>query len=148
MLAALGFGFWDDWEISDKVLFDGQNKLMVVAPGVTALDIRTDVWSRYLDWHSLRDNSRHGIGMRFIGLDPTPQGPAGDIYFLQQGWRLVINLNETAVTGTLFSDDFDTAYYNSDLGPLYPATASNLVSNAAEPPTTAAIATAVWGYTQ
>lgn len=134
MLAALGFGYWDDWELQAKVTFDGVSKLITVNPGVANLDIRTEVWTEYIQWEAIRDNSKYGEGMRFIGLDPVPDGKggfneAGDIYFLTEGWRMIIDLTITAVSGVLTSDNFPTAYFTVDKIAVFPAQVSSIVNS-------------------
>jgi hypothetical protein len=112
-----------------KVVFDGANKRITVNPGVADLDIRSDVYSAWKEWARILENGKFAAALRTIGGDPTIAGQrAGDIYFLINGWKLVIDLTQTRVNGALFSDDYDTAYYNDSLVPLYPVTVSSLVN--------------------
>ena len=109
--------------------------------------------------------------IRSIGGDPTVAGQAaGDIYFLINEWKLYIDLTKVKVTGVLFSDNFDTAYYDFNGNAQFPAEVSSLVSGvsttsgatadqvwtysdrtltqdvASDAPSTSAIAAAVWTY--
>ncbi len=129
-MLATWFGFYADWEVSEKVTFDGPNRLIIVNPGVTSIDIQTDVYSAWKRWMvASGDNSRFEAAIRTIGGDPTTGSQkAGDIYFLINSWRLEIDFNQTSVTGVLFSDDFETAYYSYDLTPLFPAVISSTVN--------------------
>lgn len=128
-MIALGFGFFEDWELRHKVTIDGDSRTITVNPEVTELDIRNDVYSAVKEWYVMRDNAKFTFPIRTVGGDPTISGQfAGDIYFLINGWRLIINLNQTRVAGILFSDDFDTAYYNDGLGAIYPAVVSSTVN--------------------
>ena len=119
---------WDYWTTTKKVTFDGDRRLIIVNEGVTDLDIRTDVYSRWVDWRDLDGNMGFTKAMRFTGLDTTPNGPTGDIYFLRNNWKLVVDLASVRVSGVLFSDDFDTAYYTPSLAAQYPASVSTLVN--------------------
>ena len=125
---------WDFWNLYHKVTFDGANKLIIVNDGVTTLDIKEDVYSSWKEWMTLSaDNSRYLPAVRGIGGDPTIQGEfAGDIYFLVNGWKLLYDPTKVAVTGVLFSDDFDTAYYTYEQEALFPAQVTSIVSGAAQ----------------
>lgn len=119
----------EDWELRDKVSFDGETRIIYVHPEVTALDIRADVYTSWIDWVALRDNSKFLPAMRYTGLDPIGSGVfTGDTYFLINGWKLSVDLLKVRVTGVLFSDNYDTAYYTPELVPQYPATVSAIVN--------------------
>lgn len=119
----------DYWSpFAEKVIFDGILKQIIVSPGVTTLDIRADLYSAWVWWTSLRDNSKYQYAMRFTGLDVIPGGFTGDSYFLINGWKLVLDLTKVKVSGILFSEDYTTAYFDVLLNPVYPATISALVN--------------------
>lgn len=130
-MAALVWGAWSpDWALESKVDFDGINKIIYVHPEVTSLDIRTDVYSAWIKWVVLHDNAKFLPAIRYTGYDPIGGGAfTGDTYFLTNGWKLSINLRNVRVTGVLFSDNYDTAYYTTDLVAQYPATVSSLVNS-------------------
>lgn len=112
-----------------KVTFDPLLKTITVNPGVTSLDIKVDVYSDSKEW--LRaGNINYQPPVRAVGGDAIPGGATGATFFLINEWKLVIDLTETRVNGVLFSDDFETAFFNSLLVPLYPATVSSLVNQA------------------
>lgn len=118
-----------DWSLYDKVDFDGINKIIYVHPEVISLDIRADVYTSWIDWIALRDNLKFLPAIRTTGLDPIGAGVyTGDVYFLINGWKLSVNLQNVKVTGVLYSDDFDTAYYTPDMTPQYPAIVAALVN--------------------
>lgn len=129
MLVPLAHAYADDWENNHKVVFDGINRLIIVPTSATSIDIKSDIYSAWKEWMLLRDHGKFLAAIRTTGGDPTVQGQrSGDIYFLVNGWRLVIDFNFTGVSGILFSDDFDTAYYDDVLNPLYPAQVSSTVN--------------------
>lgn len=145
-MAATLWGAWsEDWALGSKVDFDGINKIIYVHPEVTALDIRSEVYSAWIDWVVLRDNIKFLPAMRYTGFDPIGGGAyTGDSYFLINGWKLSIDLAKVRVTGVLFSDDYDTPYYTPSMVAQYPATVAALVNTISVP---AAITPAeLWAY--
>lgn len=122
------YSFWDYWQLYQKVTFDGITKIITVNAGVTTLNIRTELYSAWVKWLILEQNTGFLPVMRYTGLDVIPGGLTGDSYFLINGWKLYIDLSEVAVTGVLFSDNFNTAYYTLSGVAQYPATVSSLVS--------------------
>jgi hypothetical protein len=167
-MAALVWGAWSpDWALGNKVDFDGINRIIYVHPEVTALDIRSEVYSAWIDWVVLRDNAKYLPAMRYTGFDPIGGGQyTGDSYFLINGWKLSVDLAKVRVTGVLFSDNYDTAYYTPSLVAQYPATVSALVSTVSvaatvsandiwshstralsvNPPTASEVADATWAH--
>lgn len=137
---------WDLWTLYHKVTFDGANKIIYVNDNVTTLDIRNDVYSDWKEWSiSFQDNATFQPAIRGIGGDPTVAGEkAGDIYFLINDWKLYIDLTKVKVTGTLFSDNFDTAYYDYAGKAQFPAQVSSVVSGVST--TSGATADQVWTY--
>lgn len=145
-MAALVWGAWSpDWALGNKVDFDGASKVIYVHPEVTTLDIRSEVYSAWIDWVVLRDNSKFLPAMRYTGFDPIGGGQyTGDSYFLTNGWKLSIDLASVRVTGVLFSDDYATAYYTPSLAAQYPATVSSLVNTISVPANVSAAE--LWAY--
>ncbi len=118
-----------DWLLYHKTTFDGANRLIIVNENVTSLSIRDDVYSSWKEWVKLRDNAKFLPAIRTVGGDPVGGGSfSGDIYFLQNGWKTVVDLNVNRIEGVLYSDDFDTPYYNDSLQPLYAAKVAALVN--------------------
>lgn len=110
-----------------KLSFDGSTKTITVLPGVATLSIRDDLWTEWITWQEL--NTHWPLAMRYSGLDPIPGGESGGIFFLMNGWKLVIDFTQTAVFGVLYSDNYNTAYWNSNGLAQYPAMVSALVNN-------------------
>jgi len=147
----------DYWSLRHKITVHTDTKLVYINSAVTEFDIKIDLYSDLKEWFKLRENS--GIidfPIRSIGGDPTITGQfAGDIYFMVNGWRVVIDLRKVAVTGVLFSDDYASAWLNEeDLAAITPIQVSSLVTSVTPQldqfgiPTAAenasATATAVW----
>lgn len=137
-MLALGFGFFELWELYHKVSFDPVQRVIRVNDGVTSLDIRTDIYSDWKEWSQLKDYTGQAPpAIRTIGGDPTGDNQrAGDLYFLINNWKLVVDVNQVRLTGVLLSDDYETAYWRDpkgqnnrdDLLPLFPARVSSLVT--------------------
>ena len=118
-----------EWALFDKVTFDGINKIIFVHPEVTVLDIRDDVYSSWIDWLTIDDNIKFTQAMRTTGYDPIGSGIfTGDLYFLVNGWRLSVNLQKVRINGVLFSEDYDSAFFTTDMQIQFPATVSSLVT--------------------
>ncbi len=119
----------EDWLQYHKTVFDGINKLIIVSENAVDISIKEDVYSSWKEWMTLRDNGKFLPAIRVVGGDPLGGGSfSGDIYFLQNGWRMIVDLNKNRITGILYSDDFDTPYYDTDLDALYAAKVSSLVN--------------------
>ena len=122
----------DYWELNHKVGFDPVKRLITVYPSSTTLDVKVNLYSDMKEWMGLlqRDNRKYKPPIRVIGGDNTVAGQkAGDIYFMQYGWRVVYDPTKVSVTGVLFSDDYDTPWlYSETLKPIYPAQVASLVT--------------------
>ena len=138
-LGSLHYGHYEFWAPYDpangyygpqKCVFDGPNKLIIVSDGVTELDIKQDVYSDWKEWVQYGDNSKFLAAIRSTGGDPIAGTTTftGDVYFLINGWKLVVNLTKVAVTGVLYSDDFNTAYYTPELVAQFPVRVSAIVN--------------------
>lgn len=120
----------DEWALAEKVSFNGVTKRITVNEGVTALDIREDAYSAWVRWVEREDNARFRVAMRVSGFDPIPGGFTGATYFMTNGWKLEYDPNVVAVSGVLYSDDYDTPFWSASDQPLFPATVSSLVNSA------------------
>ncbi len=151
MFAAVFYHHQEEmWLNEHKATFDGVNKRVLVNDGVTAIDVKKDIYSAWKEW-LLAGNMQFDPAIRTIGGDSTVLGQnAGDIYFLINSWTVVIDFRKTTVTGVLFSDDFTTPWLNSDdLAPISPALVSSLVTGTdvnAGAPSANDNAVAVWDF--
>lgn len=134
MWSSLSYNHWDYWQLYHKITADYDRKLIFVNPNVTELDVKIDLYSDLKELWKLDSleykYNRFRPPVRVIGGDATIEGQtAGDIYFMQNGWRVVYDPTETRINGVLFSDDYDTPWlYSETLTPVYPAQVASLVT--------------------
>jgi len=115
------YGFWDEWQLYHKVTFDGPNRLIIVNPYETEIDVKIDIYSAWKRWVQLYDYAKFEPALRNIGGDSIGSGLfAGDLYFTINNWQVYIN-HSVNVNGVIFSDDYDTPF-------LYPS-GTSLVTN-------------------
>ena len=111
-MLATNLGFWDHWEDSIKVTFDGLNRLIFVNEGEASIDMKEDVYSPWKRWASRVDNSKWYSAVRSVGGDTTPTGYVGDTYFLTNGWRLQARPIEAggsiSLIGILYTEEGDS----------------------------------------
>ena len=151
MFAVANYGFWNLWRLYHKVTFDGANRIIRVNDGVTDLEIKSEVYSAWKEWaSSTPDNATWPPAIRTIGGDPTVGSQkAGDIYFLQNNWKLYLDITKVKVTGALFSDNFTTAYHDLQGNQIFPAEVASLVTTqevAAAASATGTTPAEVWSY--
>lgn len=124
---SLYYGHWDYWELRHKVTFDGINRQIIINDGVSVVDVKRDIYSDWKEWSRLRDNLKYIQAIRTIGgdaIDTLNNRYAGDIYFLMNGWKVVVK-HAVQLTGILYSDDGSTPYVIEAGGGIQ-ATVSNL----------------------
>jgi hypothetical protein len=139
--------FGSIWALNEKVSFDGAAKQIRVNADATVIDVKIDLYSAWKRWVQLDDHAKFLPAMRTIGGDPVGGGLfAGDIYFLTNGWQVVVD-HQIQVVGTLYHDDPVPVYVLEPLGGVTAQT-SNLAYSLAGPsvdvPSTEDIASAVW----
>jgi hypothetical protein len=127
-MLTLWFGHFEVWELNEKIRFDKQNKLIYINPDVTEISVKRDIYSATKRWAAAHpDNTTVPFPMRVIGGDPLVGGLfAGDIYFMINGWRILID-HLVRIDGTLYSDDFSDPYIIEAGGVI--STVSNLVQS-------------------
>lgn len=113
--------------------FDGTNKIISISSppvsGAIGVDVR-DLYSRWIDWTYISDNSKYLQAFRSVGGDPLPGSKQlGLTYFLMNNWKIrpyegnhVFTLN-----GNLYSEDGSSPYV-ATIG-SYNVTIINSVSN-------------------
>lgn len=118
-----------DSDVVGNYAFDKYGKFIYVSELATVCDL-ADLWSRWEDWMLIEDNTKIKPAMKYSGFDPIPSGFTGATFFVYNDWRVVINPAVTAITGVLYSEDYDTGYWTYDDIPLpiYPITVSAVVN--------------------
>lgn len=140
------------WRLYHKCTFDGANRIIRVNPGVTDFSIKSELYSAWKEWaSSTPDNATWPPAIRSIGGDPTVgTQKAGDIYFLQNNWKLYLDITKVKITGSLFSDNFITAYHDLQGNQIFPAEVASLVTTQEITSTTSsgdgATAAEIWQY--
>ena len=113
------------------LVFDPVGKRIVIPDDITLIDAAT-LYSRAIDWMVLsvaQDTSMKWLpAMRYTGSDPIPTGLTGATFFMINGWRISYNPNATAVSGVIFSEDYNTAYWSREMAPVFPITVSAVVN--------------------
>jgi hypothetical protein len=115
MLGVYG-GFWDYWSLYHKVTFDGDNRIVIVNPGILELSVKDDVYSSWKEWIKLEDYSKYEPAMRVVGGDPTVGGRfLGATFFLINGWKIRTweGNHRLVITGNLYSDDGQDAFLDT-----------------------------------
>lgn len=141
--------FQEQWTLNQKVTFDGVTKIITIGSNITALDIKADVYSAWKEWLETYDNAKFLPAIRATGGDTISPGKyTGDIYFLTNGWRILID-HACAITGVLYSDNYPSPYITDAESNLVTNTVSSLVQTvtvgSGGAPTAAENAEAVWG---
>lgn len=112
-----------------KFTVDTSRKFVVVNAGISAFDIKLDLYKGLKTWAQLEGNMGYESPIRGIGGDSLPDSQfAGDQYFMINGYRVVYDPAQIQITGILNSDDFATPWlYNQNIKlSIFPATVSNL----------------------
>lgn len=125
------FGHWEHWSNPQKVTFDGERKLIIINSSENTVDVRSDIYSAWVNWIVLDQNFKFLPAIRSSGGDPTVNGQfSGLIFFVTNGWRVYFN-HSTNFLGSLFSDNFPSPFLTSSDTFIGQSIASNLVTQAA-----------------
>jgi hypothetical protein len=83
------YNYWDYWSLYHKVTFDGDNKLILINPGETYIDVESDLYSDWKEWIRLYDYTKYPVAISSIGGEPIGGGQfVGATFFLENGWRI------------------------------------------------------------
>ncbi len=88
-----------------SITFDGVNKLAILSTGTTTLTV-AELWSRWVDWVSVSDNSKYPTALSQIGGDDLGGGKfLGLTFFLENGWliRPYEGDHNLVITGNIFT---------------------------------------------
>jgi hypothetical protein len=102
------YNFWEYWELRHKVTFDGINKLILVNPGETSLDVQVDLYSDWKEWAQIENNLKYLAPWSIVGGEPTIEGQRLDVtYFLINGWKIkpYSGTYDLTINGNIFDID-------------------------------------------
>jgi len=117
------YSHWDYWQLYHKVTFDGVNKLILVNPGETSLDIATDVYSAWKEWAIQEDNLEYLNPFSIVGGEPTIEGQRLDVtYFLINGWKIkpYTGTYDLTLVGNIFDVDGGSIKVPADVNRFNP----------------------------
>jgi len=143
---------WEsEWLHYHKVTFDGTQKLIIINDETNLIDVQNDVYSSWVEWVALRENSKFLNAMRFTGGDATVNGQStGLVFFMINGWRIFFNQSVNFI-GSIFSDNYPSPFIVPQGTFIGQSVVSSLVTQAVDggggngiAPTADQIATAVW----
>lgn len=112
MIAQQIFGAFSDYWVFENqanVTFDGDNRLIIVNPGVSQLYVEADIYSDWKEWIELYDYMKYTAAIRNVGGDPINNvgDKLGATFFLINGWKIKPDPNTPSlnIVGNLYSDD-------------------------------------------
>lgn len=113
------YGYWEFWAPyapqegfygEHRCIFDGENKLIFVNPNIASISVKEDLYSDWKEWSQVRDHAKFLPAIRTTGGDPVGGGEyTGDVYFLINGWRMIID-HSLNIDGVIYSDDFPSPF--------------------------------------
>jgi len=115
-----------------KVTFDGINKIITVNTGITALDVKIDLYSDWKEWSLL--NPSYLAAFRAVGGDELqPSYFLAPTFFLLNGWRIRPAEEDRilSVVGNLYVDGSSVSPYIPTIGSynvMVNGTTSNIVN--------------------
>jgi hypothetical protein len=98
--------------MTNKVTFSGADKLIIVNPNVTDIDVAEDLYSEWKRWALQDDNAKFLAAFRTFGGDSTVPGQfAPRYFFLINGWQILVNNGEEVTIGVNLYTDNDIPIY-------------------------------------
>ena len=117
------YNHWDYWALYHKVTFDGVNKLILINPGETSLDVQADVYSAWKQWSIIETNLKYLNPIATVGGEPTIEGQRLDVtYFLINGWKIkpYQGTYDLTLVGNIFDVDGGSIKVPADVNPFNP----------------------------
>lgn len=117
------YSHWDYWNLYHKVTFDGVNKLIIINPGETQLDVQADVYSAWKEWAILENNLKYLNPISTVGGEPTVAGQRLDVtYFLINGWKIkpYSGTYDLTLVGNIFDVDGGSIKVPADVNRFNP----------------------------
>lgn len=134
---AVNYNYWEFWAPfapengfygEHKCIFDGENKLIFVNPNMASISVKEDIYSDWKEWTQVRDHAKFLPAIRTTGGDPVGGGEfTGDVYFLINGWRLIID-HSLNIDGVIYSDDYPSPFVQVEGTQIVTNKVSSLVS--------------------
>ena len=118
MLNTFAFYHWDYWQLYHKVTFDGVNRLILINPEVTSVDVQRDIYSSWKEWSQLETNMKYLKAIDTVGGEPTVGSERLDVtYFLINGWKIkpYSGTYDLTLTGNIFSVDGSSIKVPADI---------------------------------
>jgi hypothetical protein len=102
--------------MSNKVIFSGITKQIIVKPSISELDVKVDLYSEWKRWVVEDNNTKFLSAFRTFGGDPTITGQfAPSYFFLTNNWRVVVDSGDELSVGTnLYTDELDSPFLVSN----------------------------------
>lgn len=89
-----------------KVTFDGPNLRIIVNPGVTKINVESELYSEWKRWLLQSDNTKYLQAFRTFGGDETIIGQTAPKYFfVLNGWKIVIDGEYVTFASNLYQQD-------------------------------------------
>lgn len=132
------------------IIFDTVNKRIILDTAATSA---TEIYSKWVDWVAMSDNSKYLEAFRTVGGDDLGSGLSIPPYFfLSNGWlvRPMESSHTLTVTGNLFVDGSGDPIvptlgtFNVLIKLVVPVQAQGISTGGGSAPSAATIANAVW----
>lgn len=96
-----------------KVVFDGDNKLIIVNSGTTDIDVGNDIYLEWKKWVLELDNSKYLAAFRaFGGEQTTLNQKSPNYYFLINFWKIKVENLSLNINYNLYSEDYSSPFDN------------------------------------
>lgn len=129
MVTTLQNMWQEDWLLYHKVIFDGENRLVILNNNEPVFNAKVDIYSSWKEWTLLRDNSKFEPAFRVTGGDPVGGGTyTGDVYFTINNWRILLQ-DTSKINGVIYSDNYDSPYVTATDTKLVINNVSSLVQS-------------------